>query len=247
MNIKVSIIIATFNAAKTLPIALKSVKDQSFQEWECIIIDGASTDGTIDIIKEFANNDSRFRYISEPDRGVYDAFNKGWKIAKGEWIQYLGDDDTLTINGISELIKEEDEKTDVLNGHCYVKKIDGKEKPCFSKGIRGCHQGKLMRRSVLEKFNGFDMKYKILADLDLMLRLEDAGVAVKVVDTFVAYFSMEGMSQELSGFYTRIKERYDIYCRYSFAIILKNVIVKSIYEIGSIIYRKISRRIKQNK
>ncbi|HBV84011.1 MAG TPA: glycosyltransferase, partial [Lachnospiraceae bacterium] len=72
---------------------MSSVLNQSFQGWECIIVDGASKDNTIEIMEEYCEKDARFRYVSEPDNGIYDAFNKGWRLAKGQWIQYLGSDD----------------------------------------------------------------------------------------------------------------------------------------------------------
>ena len=83
MNPDVSIIIATFNAGKTLKVALTSVLNQTFQSWECVIVDGGSKDNTVEIIREYELKDNRFRHISEPDNGIYDAFNKGWRMAKG--------------------------------------------------------------------------------------------------------------------------------------------------------------------
>ena len=83
-NPEISIIIATFNSGETLKKTLESVSLQSYQKWECIVIDGNSTDNTISILEEFENNDSRYSHISEPDNGIYEAFNKGWKLAKGE-------------------------------------------------------------------------------------------------------------------------------------------------------------------
>ena len=74
----VTIIIATYNSSATLREALSSVLNQSFQGWECIIVDGASKDNTIEIMEEYCEKDARFRYVSEPDNGIYDAFNKGW-------------------------------------------------------------------------------------------------------------------------------------------------------------------------
>ena len=237
-KIAVTIVIATYNSEKTLRQALSSVENQTFQNWECIVVDGASTDGTIEIVREFVSIDSRFRFISEPDDGVYDAFNKGWRLAKGEWIHYLGDDDVLTKDGIKELIKHAVPSIDVLNGHCYVKKIDGTIKPCYSHGMWGCHQGKLMRRSIIEKYGGFDTTYKILADADLMNRLADDAVAVKVVDTFVATFSMGGISQKLRGINIRFRERYKINKRYG----IKRQVICTYYvtirELTTIIYRK---------
>lgn len=234
----ISIIIATYNSEKTLRRALDSVLNQSYQDWECIVVDGASKDNTIGIVKEYVKNDSRFRYISEPDKGVYDAFNKGWKMAKGQWIHYLGDDDVLTKNGIDDLMKHEDSSIDVLSGHCYVKKINGEIKPSYTHGMKGCHQGKLMRRSILERFGGFDTSYGILADADLIFRLIDGHVTVRVVDEFIAVFSMGGMSQNFHGILKRFCERIRLYIHnkrinripYAFFFVIKDFF--------SIIYRK---------
>ena len=238
-NPSVTIVIATYNSSNTIRTALDSVKNQKYQDWECLVVDGASKDDTIEIVKEYVKKDSRFRYISEPDKGVYDAFNKGWKMAKGQWIHYLGSDDVLTTNGIHDLIQEDDGSVDILNGHCYVMKIDGKISHCFSSGYKGCHQGKLMRKSALQGLNGFDTQYKILADVDLFCRAEDSKLTVHVVNVFVAYFSMDGISQNLSGFWKRTVERYKIYKRYGFARIYKWVVLTSLRELGSIIYRRI--------
>lgn len=246
MSLKVSIIIATFNSERTLRNALESVACQTFQDWECLVVDGASEDKTINIVKEYIKKDCRFRYVSEPDRGVYDAFNKGWKLAKGEWIYYLGDDDVLTKNGLADLLKFESGSIDVLSGHCYVKKIDGTIKHSYSKGMFGCHQGKIMRRSLLERFDGFDMQYKILADADLMLRLENFNVPVKVVNTFVAYFSMDGMSQELKFIMKMFLERVRINRNNGIRNPFRKAFSVYAYKTCSILYRRILILFKRN-
>ena len=237
-NVAVSIIIATFNSEKTLRNALDSVLHQSYQDWECLVVDGASKDDTIEIVKEYVKKDSRFRYISEPDKGVYDAFNKGWKMAKGQWIHYLGDDDVLTKKGIDDLMKHEDSSIDVLSGHCYVKKINGEIKPSYTHGMKGCHQGKLMRRSILERYGGFDTSYRILADLDLMNRLSNDGIPVEIINTFVAIFSMGGLSQNLKGINMRFKERIKIYKHYGIKTLMIDAYYTTIRDYFSIIYRK---------
>ena len=116
----VSIIIATYNSEKTLRRALDSVLNQSYQDWECIVVDGASKDNTIGIVKEYVSKDARFRYISEPDHGIYDAFNKGWKMAKGEWVMYLGSDDEYTKDGIKVLMENSD-GADVVYGNVILR------------------------------------------------------------------------------------------------------------------------------
>ena len=105
-NVKLSILIATYNSQSTLRGALESVKNLSFNEWECIVIDGKSTDETIVIIKEYSDVDARFRFVSEKDNGIYDALNKGVQMAQGEWIYVLGSDDEVTPTGLKDLIDQ---------------------------------------------------------------------------------------------------------------------------------------------
>lgn len=204
----VSIIIATYNSGKTIQKALESVHSQRFIDWECIVIDGLSKDDTLAIVEEYELKDTRFRHISEPDRGIYDAFNKGWKLAKGEWIHYLGSDDRLTEIGFSEIMAKPHDEVDIITGDVWCEKIDGTLKANYSNGFSGCHQGKLVRKSILEKMNGFNENYPILADFDLMLRLEKSGAKVYNVRSFVAFFAMDGMSQKISTIFPRFKERY---------------------------------------
>ena len=237
-NPKVSIIIATFNSVKTLRTALDSVCNQSYKDWECIVVDGASKDGTVAIIKEYAVKDPRVRYISEPDKGIYDAFNKGCRMAKGEWVHYLGDDDELTENGISDLMKIPDNGAGVVSGHCHIRKIDGSLNVVRSVGLSGCHQGKLTRRSVLEQFGGFNLEYKILADKDLYIRMGKANTKAVNVDTFVAYFSMGGISQRFSSLWKRTKEHFLIYKVNNCSNPLYKTIKFFTYNFLSISYRK---------
>ena len=239
-NPKVSIIIATYNSEMTLRTALESVHSQEFQDWECIIVDGMSKDDTINIVKEYETNDSRFLHISEPDKGIYDAFNKGWKMAKGEWVHYLGDDDRLTPNGIKDLLQVANlDSVEIVSGHCYIEKLDGSLKENRSYGFFGCHQGKLTRRSTLERFDGFNEQYPVLADKELLLRMENAGVKIVNVNTFVAYFSMTGMSQSMSGLWKRTKEFSKVYRENS----IKHPYIKSFKYLClsflSITYRKV--------
>ena len=245
-NIVVSIIIATYNSGKTLNAALDSVLKQEYQDWECIVVDGASKDKTIDIIKAYVEKDSRFRYISEPDKGVYDAYNKGWKMAHGEWIHYLVSDDRLTPNGIADLMTMPYGNVELVSGHCYVEKIDGTIKCCISKGFQGCHQGKIVRRSTLERFNGFDQRYSILADADLNIRMEKAAIKIRNVDSYIAYFSISGVSNDIGGSLQRWRERYRIYKANELSNPLFLSAKISIRQILSIIYRKLKVKLYTN-
>ncbi len=239
---EISIIIATFNAAKTLETALESIQNQSFQDWECIIVDGASKDNTIDIIKEYCKKDARFRYISEPDNGIYDAFNKGWRLAKGIWVQYLGSDDKLTEDGLNNMHLEKYLDYPIVTGDVYIMKLDGSNKLLESVGYSGCHQGKFTRRDILEEMNGFDESFAILADSDLMNRMKHNGYKIINVPEPVAYFSMGGISQNLSGELLRGRERYRLLCRYQHPFMAFFISLKiTVTHIASQIYRRVRK------
>lgn len=242
---RLTIVIATFNSGKTIRNAMESVLAQDFQDWECIIVDGTSNDNTLSIVKEYVEKDSRFKYISEPDKGIYDAFNKGWKMANGIWVHYLGDDDKLTQEGMKCIFSTPNLcEYEVLSGHCYIEKIDGTIKANYSKGFFGCHQGKLTRKATLEYFNGFNEDYSIMADKDLMIRMEKAGVKVLNVNTFVAYFAMTGMSQSLSGLWRRTRELFIIYKKNQLSQPFLRSFKYLIGVIVSISYRKLRKFLK---
>lgn len=215
-NPKVSIIIATFNAAKTLSIAMNSVMKQTFQDWECIIVDGASKDNTVEIVKSYVNRDSRFRYISEPDKGIYDAFNKGWKMAKGEWIYYLGADDEVLPNAFIELFKSDMSLFEVIYGDIIWRK--GKQKtriksvePSRLKGNMPSHQCFIMKKEIIEKMGGFNMDYKICADFELIQKAVSMQARFHYTPTPIAIFNYGGVSTNSTA---NLKEAFEIHIKY---------------------------------
>lgn len=202
---KVSIIIATYNAVKTLHVALNSVQNQNFLDWECIIVDGASKDGTVDIVKYFSENDSRYRWVSEPDGGVYNAFNKGWRMAKGEWAYYLGADDELLPNTFKSIFEKQIEDCDVIYGN-YLTNSQGKVEiikshgnPSFFRKNNTSHQAVIMRRKVIEDLKGFDERYKLCADYDILVRAYLKQYIFKYVDIDFAVFTIGGISSKSLG------------------------------------------------
>lgn len=241
---KISIIVATYNSDKTLKETLQSIHSQLFQDWECIVVDGKSKDRTIEIVEEFEKIDLRFRHISEPDNGIYDAFNKGWRLAKGEWIYYLGSSDLLLPEGLEKLMSTNHRDAAIISGHVYAKMIDGVLKPGYSVDFTGSHQAKLTRRSVIEEFRGFDERFKLIADEDLIWKIKDAGYKLDIVDVFVAVFMMGGASSRFSSLFTFAKEYYCILKKYPHRVNhpLINVLKISMHDLGSIIYRR-SRKI----
>ncbi|MFV0313146.1 MAG: glycosyltransferase family 2 protein [Dysgonomonas sp.] len=208
MNIKVSIIIVTFNAEKTLKKAIQSVLNQTYKNIECLIIDGASTDSTVDIIRKY-----NVSYISEPDKGIYDAMNKGWKQAKGDWILYLGADDELVPNSIETLINISSD-ADVVYGDTILKFPSGNTK---KRGIQdlsllkyylcSSHQSFMMKRCIFENLDGFNSEYRIFGDFDLIQRAYLKGYKFKETKEVISIFYVGGVS---TNNIKAEKERYKI-------------------------------------
>ena len=216
MDIKISIIIATYNSEQTLKRALDSVKNQNISCWECLIIDGLSSDGTLEIVKKYVSDDSRFCYISEHDKGIYDALNKGIRLAKGEWIYILGSDDELLPDGINKLMVYS-EGFDCVYGDVYVRDNKGTSVLFASKSanvlptaICCSHQAIIMRRKILLALGGFDLQFRISADYDIILRAYKKGYRFNQTHVAVAYFAKgEGVSSKMN-FYV-IREQFRLY------------------------------------
>lgn len=198
----VSIIIATYNSEKTLRRAMLSVLNLTYQDWECIVVDGASKDGTLAIVKKFAAKDSRFRYISEPDHGIYDAFNKGWRMAKGEWIMYLGSDDEFTPDGIKTLVGNAQDADVVFGDTWLLNTVTGKKKLQQSSigdsYISCCSQSMMMKKELIDRLGGFNEQYRALADADLNYKAMKANCKVVQVKSPISIFSIGGVSQRFS-------------------------------------------------
>lgn len=242
---QISIVIATFNAAKVLPKALSSILNQSFQDWECIIVDGASNDSTIDIIKAYQQKDSRFRYISEPDQGVYDAFNKGWKMAKGEWIYYLGADDILLDSALENVSRQFD-NSDMIYGNMVfdtglrIKHQKYTAPKVYKKGWMVSHQAIFMRRTCIEELGGFDIKYKISADFALIQKAIIAQKVFKHIECYIAKFQCGGVS---SNSFANILEAYRIDKEYHLS---KNIFFAWLLMIKRVTYKYFKLKIKSN-
>ena len=167
----ISIVIVVFNGENHLQDTIKSILDQNFEYLELIIIDGGSTDKTVDIIKSF--NTPKLRWISEPDKGISDAFNKGIKLATGDYINFQGDGDGfINNNSISDLFSNLDLKEKpIVCGN--IKRIDIKGNLLFKTKIKERfdkksllfkmslpHQGLFMPKEFFAKYGEFDLNNK---------------------------------------------------------------------------------------
>lgn len=197
----VSIITVVFNGAETLEQTIQSVINQSYDNIEYIIIDGGSTDGTIEIIKKY---DKKIDYwVSEPDAGIYQAMNKGTSLATGDWLLYMNADDWFYRPGI--LKKIYDNKTyeaDVLIGD-FVIIYPELEKPAKAGGVENlwkemqfCHQSIFFSKKIMLEY-GYETHFDIAADFNLLYQiLVKRGVKYNYLNEIVAAYRMGGLSDK---------------------------------------------------
>ena len=186
--IKVSIVTVAYNSVKTLTDTIKSVLGQTYDNIEYIIIDGASNDGTLDIIKEYEQMfGGRFRWISEKDNGIYDAMNKGIQMATGDVIGILNSDDFFTSDDVIQRMVSsfEDPQLDAIYGDIHFIR-DGQPDKCVryysSKpfrplwlrfGYMPAHPSFYCRKEVFRKAGLYKTDYEIGADYEMMVRVQN--------------------------------------------------------------------------
>lgn len=179
----ISLITITYNSAKTLRHTLDSIRSQTYREMEYIIVDGGSTDGTLDVIEE--NNDLVTKWVSEPDGGIYDAINKGIAMASGEYVGLLHADDMLADNGVLKAIYHaiDQHRPDALygdldyisagdSGRIIRRWISSPFHPIMLKrGWMPPHPTLYVKREWFNRIGSYNSQMKIAADYDFILRL----------------------------------------------------------------------------
>jgi len=183
---KVSIIIPAYNSSRFIASAIDSVFSQTYKNIECVIVDGLSNDNTLDILKEYKEKyKEKIVFISEKDKGVFDALNKGIKISTGDVIGWMGDDDfyfsdTVVEDAINELLEEhvemcwgdllyvDRENTEKVSRYW---KSSNYKKGMFQKGWQLPHFASFVKKRNFEKYGYFSLDYYIAADYDFFLRL----------------------------------------------------------------------------
>lgn len=198
-KIKFTIAIATYNSAKVIKELLLSIYNQTYTNFEVVIIDGVSTDETLNIVKKWLRPCDKL--LSEKDKGVYDAMNKALDIASGDYLIFMGSDDhflsyrvlydvAIAING------NDKDKEAIFYGGCYMDKYHQVMNTPHNRWswVRGtmCHQCIFYPKSVYKKYK-YDLKYKINADYAYNLSLWGI-VDFKHIDVIISYFNDGGIS-----------------------------------------------------
>lgn len=202
---KVSLITVVFNNEATIADTIRSVAAQTYGNVEYLIIDGQSSDGTLARIR--AHGGVVTHLVSEPDRGIYDAMNKGIALASGEIIGFINADDFYASAEVLARVAAafEDPDVDACYGDlCYVKQHDtsavvrywrssGFHPRAFESGWCPPHPTFFVRREIYERFGSFDLSYRIAADVELMMRfLEVHRVRAKYIPTVLVKMRMGG-------------------------------------------------------
>jgi glycosyltransferase involved in cell wall biosynthesis len=217
----ISIITVCYNAEREIVATLESVKMQTFTEYEYIIIDGASKDKTLEVISQ--SGVVLTHLISERDKGIYDAMNKGLALAQGEYLMFLNAGDSLysetTLQQIAEVAKQ---KPDVIYGDTAIVDADRnylrprKLRPpktltrnSFKNGMLVCHQAFLPKRELAMPY---DMQYRFSADFDWCVKILSASKTCTQIEGFIVNYLEEGATTR--NHIKSLKERFRIMCKH---------------------------------
>ena len=201
MGCRISVVTVCYNAVDCIEQTMLSVLDQTYHDIEYIIIDGGSTDGTVDIIKKYA--DRLAYWISEPDKGIYDAMNKGIAVATGDYINFMNAGDTFrdqsSIYTYVDVIKPESE---IIYGDVIIKYHSRFQyrKPLrldhLSECLPFCHQSVIVKTGLLRD-RQFDTSYRILGDYDFFYSCYKRGLCFQYIpEALSVYDSTEGVSKD---------------------------------------------------
>lgn len=206
--LKITIVTVCYNAAETIEKTIESVISQDYKDIEYLIIDGKSTDGTLDILSNYKEI-SYIRIISEKDSGLYNAMNKGIKMATGEYILFLNSGDYFCDNKVLSDISQE-LKADIVYGNVIRQKSDGNILERYPSKYRVMWlllQGKMMSHQVMftktdiMRIYGFDESFRITADYNFLVRAKKNGCSMHYVDRNVSVVeNVEGLSSQSKNF-----------------------------------------------
>ena len=230
---KLSIITINRNNAKGLRMTMESVFNQTYRDFEYIVVDGASTDGSVDVIREMSaslndemsrdkslNDAMSFTWVSEPDTGIYNAMNKGVKMSHGEYVLMLNSGDYLIDDHVLEQIIPALDGIDMIQGNT-IYKLNGKE--VVNRGYgrsnisfidvmggRFVHQASFCRRELFEKYGYFDETYRINGDTVFYAKCLGFGNATfRYINQNIAYYDMTGISTDPDGNWKELRVEED--------------------------------------
>src|SRR5690606_1263303 len=228
-----SIITVVYNNVRDIAYTIESVLCQTYTNIEYIIVDGASTDGTLDVITSY--HDRIDIVISEKDKGIYDAMNKGLAAAHGDYVLFLNSGDELFDENTIQNVVEEGKGADIIYGETKLvneeRHIIGDRRhrvpvnfdwKSFRYGMNICHQAIYIKRSIAEPYN---LQYQLSSDIDWVIRAARKARSAKNVNSYVVKYLVGGLSKKRHR--QSLKERYDIFKKYygTFPNIFNHIVI----------------------
>lgn len=219
---KISIITVCFNSEQTIKDTLDSVLSQDYTNYEYLIIDGKSKDNTLKIIKEYEPKfNGKLKYISEKDNGLYDAMNKGIKMATGDIIGIINSDDIIASNNVFRTVVNKIKETncDGVYSNLLIKDENLEKivrnfksgKGNYKLGWYPPHPTLYLKRTIYDKYGYFDLKYRIAADYDFMVRIMKNNAKLEYINMHFTYMRSGGKSTAgFKGYLKSFKESYDV-------------------------------------
>lgn len=235
-----SIITVCYNSALTIEKTLQSVLNQTCTDYEYIIVDGKSTDETLNIVKQYEPLfEGKMEIISEPDQGIYDAMNKGIECAKGKLIGLVNSDDYYepdTLENVKKAYLPVAVPKCILFGlvrgfHNGKEKIIYLKHPDFIEDDMIAHPACFVSEEVYREYGGYSLEYKYSSDYEFMLRIrEDKDIKYIEVLNVLSNFSLDGISSTAFGYYEtmKLKHEYHLINDFQYIIIMFKKFLKKI-------------------
>lgn len=218
---KVSLLVTTYNVKDNLAVTLKSIEAQDYADIEVVIVDGQSRDGTVDVIREFAERHAAsvsVRWVSEPDRGLYDAMNKAWAMCTGDVVAVCNDK-LCTPDAVTKLVRAiEQGGEDCIGAHADLVYVDGERivrkwhmgEGRLSQGWMPGHPTLFLKREVYERYGTYDISYRCAADYEFMVRFlkDEKNRLAYVPEVLIAMFYGGTSNAGLRNYLVSFKEGY---------------------------------------
>lgn len=201
-NTKITVVTVTYNAQSFLESTLENIKNQNYSNIEYIVIDGGSSDATVDIIKKYEQ--SITYWISQPDKGIYDAMNKAIGKASGEWIIFMNAGDTFySHDSIEKFLQDVNVNTELYNGAInFIDSMTGEEKVRFPHGLEKVwitvpcwHQASFIKTSLMKEYK-YSLEYKIAGDHDFYLKCFKNNHKFQFTNTIISNMLAGGLHQQ---------------------------------------------------
>lgn len=240
---KISIVTVSYNSEKTIGQTIESLLNQSFKNFEYIIIDGKSKDRTLKIIESYSNEFKKkkisYKYISESDNGIYDAMNKGINLATGDIIGIINSDDWYEKDALENIIQTYYKKEpDIIYGLLRI--IGENDKPekivgFYNTAGVGVHPTVFIKKDVYNKYGLFDLTYKLASDTELLMRLSKKNLKIEMIEKILSNFRNTGATAKQA--YLSTKEANEIKFKYK-EISKKNKCFKDFKNLLKAIFKK---------